>query len=37
MCLQTTWKEPKVAGRNIKVYKVLEYWNEKRMSPYNFF
>lgn len=29
MCLQTNWKEPKVAKRNIKVYKEFERINEQ--------
>ena len=38
MCLQTNWKEPKVAEKDILVYKLFEKGNEKIVqSPYNYF
>jgi hypothetical protein len=36
MCLQTTWKEPKVAKRNITVYKSVVNEDNKFLSPYAF-
>jgi hypothetical protein len=37
MCLQTIWKEPKIAEEDIVVYKILNIGNDRITSPYRYF
>jgi len=37
MCLQTTWKKPRKATKNIKVYKLVELKANLICAPYEYF
>lgn len=37
MCLQTTWKRPMTARKNMTVYKLVEITNRIILSPYKYF